>query len=277
MHIYSNHVNLIPVYAPQINSHIDKQTDTNMSECKQLLWEGRDRINTFCFCRCLFLSLLPSLLSSFLPFLQSPLYLSHFLTCSLSLLQFPLLLSILLFLYNTKLIHSISIAVQFSAQVCFFFLVVVVWLFVSIERLWASWKQTVWHHICKYACFLVPSRVALISHASKFILKILQARLQQYMNKELPDVQGGFRKSRGTRHQTANVCWIIEKARNPRRIYTSASLTAPKPLTVWITTNCGNFFNRWEYQTTLLASCETYMQVKKQQLELDMEQQTGSK
>ena len=121
MHIYSNHVNLIPVYAPQINSHIDKQTDTNMSECKQLLWEGRDRINTFCFCRCLFLSLLPSLLSSFLPFLQSPLYLSHFLTCSLSLLQFPLLLSILLFLYNTKLIHSISIALQFSAQVCFFF------------------------------------------------------------------------------------------------------------------------------------------------------------
>ena len=122
-----------------------------------------------------------------------------------------------------------------------------------------------------------PDQIALISHASKVILKILQARLPQYMNKELPDVQGGFRKGRGTRDQIANIRWITEKARNSRRISTSASLTTPKLLTVWITANCGKFFKRWEYQTTLLASCKTCMQVKKQQLELDMEQQTGSK
>ena len=67
------------------------------------------------------------------------------------------------------------------------------------------------------------------------MLKILQARLQQYMNRELPDVQAGFRKGRGTRDQVANIRWIIEKARE-FQIKTSASLTAPKPLTVWITT-----------------------------------------
>ena len=59
--------------------------------------------------------------------------------------------------------------------------------------------------------------IALISHASKVMLKILQARLQQYMNRELPDVQGGFRKGRGTRDQIANICWIIEKARVPEK------------------------------------------------------------
>ena len=89
---------------------------------------------------------------------------------------------------------------------------------------------------------------------SKVMLKILQARLPQYMNKELPDVQGGFRKGRGTRDQIANIYGITEKARNSRRISTSASLTTPKLLTVWITANCGKFFKRWEYQTTLPAS-----------------------
>ena len=93
---------------------------------------------------------------------------------------------------------------------------------------------------------------ALISHASKEILKILQARLQQYMNCELPDVQAGFRKGRGTRDQIANICWIIEKARESRKTSTSALLTMPKSLTVWITTNCGKFWMRWEYQTTLV-------------------------
>ena len=106
------------------------------------------------------------------------------------------------------------------------------------------------------------------------MLKILQARLQQYMNHELSDVQAGFRKGRGTRDQIANICWIIEKAREFHK--TSASLTTLKPLTVWITTNHGKFFKRWEHQTTLPASCKTCMQVKKQQLEPDMEQQTGS-
>ena len=69
--------------------------------------------------------------------------------------------------------------------------------------------------------------------------KILQARLQQYMNHELPDVRAEFRKGRGTRDQIANIRWIIEKAREFRKTPISALLTMPKPLTVWITTNCG--------------------------------------
>ena len=125
---------------------------------------------------------------------------------------------------------------------------------------------------CSNYCTLV-----LISHASKVMLKILQARLQQYLNHELPDVQAGFRKSRGTRDQIANICWIIEKARESRKTYISAILTMWKPSTVWIIINCGKFWRRWEYQTTWPASWETYMQVRKQQLELDMEQQSGSK
>ena len=96
--------------------------------------------------------------------------------------------------------------------------------------------------------------IALISHASKVMLKILQARLQQYVNRELPDVQAGFRKGRGTNDQIANICWIIEKAREFPPKKKSALLTMPKPLTVWITTNCGKFFKRWVYQTTLPAS-----------------------
>ena len=83
--------------------------------------------------------------------------------------------------------------------------------------------------------------IALISHASKVMLKILQARLQQYVNCEFPDVQSGFRKGRGTRDQIANICWIIEKAREFRKTSISALLTMPKPLTVWITINCGKF------------------------------------
>ena len=119
--------------------------------------------------------------------------------------------------------------------------------------------------------------IALISHASKVMLKILQARLQQYMNRELPDVQAGFRKGRGTRDQIANIHWIMEKATEFQKTSNSALSTMPKPLTVWITINCGKFFKRWEYQTTWSASSEICMQVRMQQLELDMEQQTGSK
>ena len=118
--------------------------------------------------------------------------------------------------------------------------------------------------------------IALISHASKVILKILQARHQQYVNCELPDVQPGFRKGRGTRDQIANIRWIIEKE-SSRKTSISALLTMLKPLTVWITINCGKSWKRQEYQTTWPASWETSMQVRKQQLELDMEQQTGSK
>ena len=92
---------------------------------------------------------------------------------------------------------------------------------------------------------------ALISHTSKVMLKILQSKLQQYVNCELPDVQAGFRKSIGTRDQIANIRWIIKKAREFQKIASiSALLTMPEPLTVWITINCGKFFKRWEYQTT---------------------------
>ena len=82
---------------------------------------------------------------------------------------------------------------------------------------------------------------SLISDASKVMLKILQARLQQYVNCELPDVPTGFRKGRGTRDQIANIRWIIEKQESSRKTSISALLTMPTPLTVWITTNCGKF------------------------------------
>ena len=82
------------------------------------------------------------------------------------------------------------------------------------------------------------------------MLKILQPRLQQYVNSELPDVQSGIRKGRATRHQIANICSIIEKAREFQKISTFALVTTPKPLTVCITTNCGKFAKKWEYQTT---------------------------
>ena len=109
------------------------------------------------------------------------------------------------------------------------------------------------------------------------MLKILQARLKQYVNHELPDVQARFRKGRGTRDQIANIHWIIKKQQNSRKTSISALLLMPKPLIVWITTNCQKFFKRWEYQATWPTSWEIYMQVRKQQLELDMEWQTGSK
>ena len=152
------------------------------------------------------------------------------------------------------------------------------------------WKTQEWPQDCKRSVFIpIPKKgndkeysnyrtIALILHASKVMLKILQARLQQYVNHELPDVQAGFRKGRGARDQIANICWTIEKAREfQEKKSTSALLTTIKLLTLWITTNCGKFLKRWEYQTTLLASCETCVQVKKQQLEPDMEQQTGFK
>ena len=125
------------------------------------------------------------------------------------------------------------------------------------------WKTQQWPQDWKRSVFIpVPKKgnakeclnyctIALISHASQIMLKILQARLQQYVNREqLPDVQAGFRKGRGTRDQNANICWIIEKARDSRKTSTFALLTMPNPLTVWITINCGKFFKRWEYQTT---------------------------
>ena len=109
------------------------------------------------------------------------------------------------------------------------------------------------------------------------MLKILQARLQQYMNHELSDVQAGFRKGRGTRDQIANIHWIINKTKEFQKNIYFSFIDYAKPLTVWITINCGKFFKRWEYQTTWSAFWEFYMQVKNQELELDMEQHIGYK
>ena len=114
-----------------------------------------------------------------------------------------------------------------------------------------DWKRSVFIPIPKKGNAKECSNyrtIAVISHASKVMLKILQARLQQYVNCKLPDVQAGFRKGRGSRNQIV-ICCIIEKERS-RKIFTSALLTLPKSLTVWITTNCGKFLKRWEYQTT---------------------------
>ena len=86
--------------------------------------------------------------------------------------------------------------------------------------------------------------ISLISHASKVMLKIPQARLQHYVNQELPDVQAGFRKGRGTRDQIENIPGSSKKQESSRKTSISALLTMPKPLTVWITTNCGKFFKR---------------------------------
>ena len=99
--------------------------------------------------------------------------------------------------------------------------------------------------------------VALVSHTSKVMLKILQARLQQYVNRELPDVQAGFIKGRETRFKMPTSIGPSKKQESSRKTSTSALLTTPKTLTVWITTNCGKFLNRWEYHTTWPASWET--------------------
>ena len=107
-----------------------------------------------------------------------------------------------------------------------------------------DWKRSVFIPIPKNSNAKECSNyrtIALISHASKVMLKILQARLQQYVNRELPDVQAGFRKGRGSRDQMANIHWIMEKGREFRKTSISALLTMPKPLTVWITINCGKF------------------------------------
>ena len=97
------------------------------------------------------------------------------------------------------------------------------------------------------------------------------------MNRELPDVQAGFRKGRGTRDQIANICWIMEKAREFQKNIYFCFIDYAKAFDCVDTIKCGKFWKRWEYQTTWPASWETYMQVRKQQEELDMKQQTGSK
>ena len=120
-----------------------------------------------------------------------------------------------------------------------------------------DWKRSIFLSILRKGNAKEHSNyhtTVLISHATKVMLKILQARFQQYMNQEITDVQAVFRKGRGSRDQITNMHWIIEKQENSRKASTSASLTMLKPLTLWITTNCGKFLKTWEYQITLPAS-----------------------
>ena len=149
------------------------------------------------------------------------------------------------------------------------------------------WKTQQWPQDWKRSVFIpIPKKgnakecsnyrtIVLISHVSKIILKILQARLQQYVNRELPDVHTWFQRSRGIRDQIDNICGSWRKQGSSRKASASTSLTTLKPLTVWITTNSAKFLKRWEYKTTLLISWETCMWVKKQQLELNMGKWTG--
>ena len=115
------------------------------------------------------------------------------------------------------------------------------------------WKTQQWPQDWKRSVFIPISKkgntkecsnyctIALISHTSKVMLKILQARLQQFVNHGLPEVQAGFRQGRRIRDQIANIHWIVKRQENSRKTSISALLTMPKPLTVWITINCGKF------------------------------------
>ena len=122
------------------------------------------------------------------------------------------------------------------------------------------WKTQQWPQDWKMSVFIpIPKKgnakecsnyrtIALISHASKVMLKILHARLQQYMNRELPDVQAGFRKAEEPEMPTSAGSW--KKQESSRKTSITTLLTMPKPLTAWTTVNSGKFFKRWEYQTT---------------------------
>ena len=117
------------------------------------------------------------------------------------------------------------------------------------------WKSQQWPQDLKRSGFIPSPKkgstkecsnhqiIALMFHASKVMLKILQARLQHYMNRELPDVQAGFRKGRGARDQIFNICWIIEKARELQKNIYLCFIGYGKALTVWIITNCGKLLS----------------------------------
>ena len=151
------------------------------------------------------------------------------------------------------------------------------------------WKTQQWPQDWKRSVFIpTPKKgnakeysnyciIVLISHASKVMLKILQATLQQYMNWELPEYKLDLEKAKEPEIKSPTSTGSYKKQGNSIKISTSASLAMLNPLILWITTNYGKFLKRWEYQTTLPTFWETCMEVKKQQLELDMEQQTGLK
>ena len=151
------------------------------------------------------------------------------------------------------------------------------------------WKTQQWPQDCKRSVFIPISKkgyakecwnyctIALISHANKVMLKILQARLQQCVNHELPYVQAGFRKGRGTSDQIANILWIIKKAREVQKNIYSYFIHYMKDFDCVGHNKLWKILREMGIQTIWPASWETCMQVRKQQLELDMEQQTGFK
>ena len=136
------------------------------------------------------------------------------------------------------------------------------WCYQSVAlNISAIWKTQKWPQDWKRSILiLIPKKhstkecsnhrtAALISHASKVMLKISPARLQHYMNQELPGFKAEFRKGRGTRGQIANIRWIIEKAMEFPKKSTFVSTTTLKPFTVWLLTNCGKLLKRWKYKT----------------------------
>ena len=151
------------------------------------------------------------------------------------------------------------------------------------------WKTQQWPQDWKRSVFIpIPKKgnakecsnchtIALISHTIKVMLKILQARLQQYVNCDFQLFRLHLEKAEEPEIKLPTSAGSSKEQDNSRKTSISALLTMPKPLTVWITTKCGKFSKRWEYQTTWLAPWKICVQVRKQQLELDMEQQIGSK
>ena len=150
------------------------------------------------------------------------------------------------------------------------------------------WKTQQWPQDWKRSVFIpIPKKrnakecsnyctIVLISHA-KIMLRILQARIQSSWTVNFQMFKLDFKKAEKAEIKLPTSAGSSKKQESSRKTSTSALLTMPKPLTVWVTLNCGKFFKRWEYQTTWPASWEICMQVRKQQLKLDMEQQTGSK
>ena len=150
-----------------------------------------------------------------------------------------------------------------------------------MTELWPmDWKRSVFILIPKKGNSKEYShycKIALISHTETVMLKILQPRLQQCVNRELSDAQADFRKGKRSRDQTVNIRWIIKKAREFLNNIYFCPIDCAKTLTVWIMINFGKLWKTWEYQTTWPAAWEICMQVRKQHLELNKEEQTGSK
>ena len=158
------------------------------------------------------------------------------------------------------------------------------WYCESDTLIWQQiWKTQQWPQNCKRSAFTpIPKKgnvkecsnyhtIALISHASRIMLKILQARLQLCMNCELPDVQAEFRKGNETRDQTGKIRWIIKKKNRVPEKYLLLLYWLCQSLWLCRSQQTGKFLKRWEYRTTSPVSWVIYMQVKKKQLELGME------